>query len=242
VSIRANITKRKQVEVDLSSAEDQLRTLVGRLHNVREEEARRIARELHDDLGQHLTAFNLDLTEMESDLQATTSRQKEHFSRMHAGVNHMIEVVQQISGELRLAQLDVLGLTAAIDWQMKEFSRRSNISSSIVRLDEIVLTDIQNTALFRILQEALTNVVRHSGATEVILSLESQMGVAELRLQDNGRGITDAQLKDKSSIGLLGMHERARLGSGNVTITGDRGNGTTVIVRIPHAKPGAITP
>ncbi len=233
-----DLTVRKQGEADLRVAEQQLRALVGRLHNVREEEARRIARELHDDLGQHLTAFNMELADMETKLPGLTPRQQEHFSRMHAGVDHMIGVVQQISGDLRLAQLDVLGLSAAIDWQAKEFSRRSAIPCRIARLDEINhLTDAQNTAVFRILQESLTNIARHAGATEVEIFLEARPDQTVLRIHDNGRGITQAELNDQKSIGLIGMRERAQLVGGDLVIAG--GTGTTVLVRIMLHPTGA---
>jgi two-component system, NarL family, sensor histidine kinase NreB len=237
VSIGTDITMRKQAEVDLRAAEQQLRALVGRLNNVREEEARRIARELHDDLGQHLTAFNMDLADLERNLALSTPRQREHFARMQTGVAHMIEVVQQISGELRLAQLDVLGLSAAIEWQAKEFSRRSSIPSRVTGLDEIKgLSDAQNTALFRILQEALTNIARHAGATGVEIGLEKLADRVVLRIHDNGRGITQDELRDQMSIGLLGMHERAQGVGGEVAIAGGPGKGTTVVVQIPHNR------
>jgi PAS domain S-box-containing protein len=243
LAVIRDLTMLKRGEAELCVAESQLRALVGRLHNIREEEARRIARELHDDLGQHLTAFNMELADMEMKLPALTLSQRAHFSRMHAGVDHMIGVVQQISGDLRLAQLDVLGLSAAIDWQAKEFSRRASIPCRIVRLDEITrLSDAQNTALFRILQETLTNIVRHAAATEVEISLEVQLEEAVLRIRDNGRGITATELKDHKSIGLMGMRERAHLVGGDLSISGAAGLGTTVLVRIPlmaDAKPSS---
>lgn len=234
-----DLTVRIQSEADLHAAEQKLRALVGRLHTVREEEARRISRELHDDLGQQLTAFNMELADMKAKLPGLTPKQCEHFSRMHAGVDHMIGVVQQISGDLRLAQLDVLGLSAAIDWQAKEFSRRSLIPCRIVRLDEVSqLTDAQTTAAFRILQESLTNIGRHSGATEVKIFLEIRPDQAELRIHDNGRGITDTELNDDKSIGLIGMRERARLVGGVLAITGGFGVGTTVTLRMVPRRSG----
>jgi PAS domain S-box-containing protein len=238
-----DITTRKRAEEDLRSAEQQLRALVGRLHNVREEEARRIARELHDVLGTHLTALNMELSEMERKIAGLTPPQREHFSRMHAAVDHMIVVVQQISGDLRLAQLDVLGLSAAIDWQAKEFSRRSAISCHIGRLDETKhLTDAQNTAVFRILQESLTNIARHARASAVEIYLEARPDEIVLQIHDNGRGITAAELTDQKSIGLIGMRERAQLVGGEVAITGGCGAGTTVTVRIRIRPTGAPLP
>ena len=235
------ITERKQAAAELRAAEQRLHGLVGRLHTVREEEAKRIARELHDDLGQHLTALNMELDGLEMKLPDATPNQRNQIARMHTVVDHTIEVVQKISGELRLGQLDVFGLTAAIDWQLKEFSRRSAIPCRIMRLDEIAnLSDAQNTVIFRILQEALTNIVRHAGATVVEVSLQAEPDHLTLRVRDNGRGITAAELNAAKAIGLLGMRERAQLVGGDVTITGGAGVGTTVLVRIPLNRTGAI--
>ncbi len=233
-----DITERRRSEDELRTAGQQLHALVGRMNTVREEEAKRIARELHDDLGQHLTALNMELADLELKLADCTARQRDQFARMRAGVDHTIEVVQKISGELRLGQLDVLGLTAAIEWQVQEFSKRSAISCRIARLDESTeLNDAQSTALFRILQETLTNIARHAGATEVEVSLEAGPDQVILRVRDNGRGITAAEIGDQKAIGLLGMRERAQLVGGEVSITGAAGKGTTVLVRIPRHPP-----
>ena len=218
-----------------------LRALVGRLHTAREEEAKRIARELHDDLGQQLTALNMELADLEMKLPGAAPTQRSQIARMHTIVDHTIQIVQKIAGELRLAQLDVLGLTAAIDWQLKEFYRRSAIPSRITRLDEVAnLSDAQSTAVFRILQETLTNIVRHAGATVVEVSLQAEPDQLTLKVHDNGRGISAAELNDQKSIGLLGMRERAQLVGGDVTITGGAGVGTTVLIRIPLNRTGAI--
>jgi signal transduction histidine kinase len=143
--------------------------------------------------------------------------------------------VQQITGELRLAQLDVLGLSAAIDWQSREFSGRSGILCRVARLDEVgYLSGDQSIALFRILQEALTNIARHAGASEVEIRLEARADQTALVVRDNGRGITAAETAGQPSIGLIGMRERASLVGGRVVITGSPGAGTTVLVTIPR--------
>ncbi len=233
-----DVTERRRAEETLRTAEQRLHTLVGRMNTVREEEAKRIARELHDDLGQHLTALNMELADLELKLADCTARQREQFARMRAGVDHTIEVVQKISGELRLGQLDVLGLPAAVEWQVQEFAKRSAIPCRITRLDEIAdLADTQNTALFRILQESLTNIARHAGATAVEVSLEAGPAEVLLRVCDNGRGISAAELGDERAIGLLGMRERAQSVGGAVAISGAPGQGTTVLVRIPRQSP-----
>ena len=238
-----DITARKRAEEELRTAERQLHALIARLHTIREEEAKRIARELHDDLGQQLTALNMELADLELKLADCTAKQREQFARMRAGVDHTIEVVQKISGELRLGQLDVLGLTAAVEWQVQDFAKRSAINCRILRLDEDNdLNDAESTTLFRILQETLTNVARHAGASEVEVSLQSEPERVSLRVSDNGRGITAAEVNDLKSIGLLGMRERAQLVGGEVTITGATGKGTTVVVRIPRSRPPLSPP
>src|SRR4051812_23484189 len=159
VGVAEDITDRKRGELELRAAEQQLRALVGRLHTVREEEAKRIARELHDSLGQELTALNMELADLGRKLPGATSRQREQIARMHTIVDHTIETVQQIASELRLGQLDALALPAAIDCHLKEFSRRSAIPCRILCLDEVEnLSDSQKITIFRILQEALTNI------------------------------------------------------------------------------------
>lgn len=232
---------RREAEHSVRQRKQQLHELIRRLHTAREEEAKRIARELHDDLGQQLTALRLQLDTLDLFLSAATPEQRAQIASMHALVTHTIERVQSIAGELRLGHLDLLGLTAAIDWQLKEFSRRSAISCRVTRLDEIAhLSDAQNTAVYRILQEALTNIVRHAHATQVEVSLQAQPHQLTLEVRDNGCGITAAELSDHRSIGLLGMHERAQIVGGSVTITAGPDGGTRVSVKIPLAQPPRV--
>ncbi|MDB6093207.1 MAG: domain S-box-containing protein [Verrucomicrobia bacterium] len=237
-----DIEDRKKAVEALRLSEQQLLALVDRLNTVREDEAKRIARELHDVLGQKLTALSMELTDLETKLADATPNQRAQIAQMNAVVDDTIEVVQELSSELRLGQLDVLGLTAAIEWQLKEFSQRSKIPCKVTRLDEIThLSDAHNTAVFRILQEALTNIVRHAGAKEVEINLQAGPSQLVLRVHDNGRGITMAELTDRKAIGLLGMRERAQIVGGAVTITGGTGRGTTVVVTVP-LKPAAKIP
>jgi PAS domain S-box-containing protein len=236
-----DIEDRMEAVEALRRSEQQLHALVGRLNTVREDEAKRIARELHDDLGQKLTALNMELADLEMKLAEATPGQRAQIARMHLVVDHTIEVVQGISSELRLGQLDILGLTAAIDWQLQEFSRRSAIPCVVTRLDEVTnLSDARRTAVFRILQEALTNIVRHAGATQVEVSLQAGPDQLALKIHDNGRGVTAAELNDRQAIGLLGMRERAQNIGGAFTITGAAGLGTTVFVTVPLEQTGRI--
>jgi PAS domain S-box-containing protein len=238
-----DIEDRKKAVEALRHSEQRLQALVDRLNTVREDEAKRIARELHDVLGQKLTALNMELADLAGKLVNVTPSQRAQIARMNAAVDQTIEVVQELASELRLGQLDVLGLTAAIEWQLKEFSRRSGIPCKVLRLDEITtLSDARNTAVFRILQEALTNIVRHAGATGVEVSLHAGPDQLTLKVHDNGRGITIAELNDRKAIGLLGMRERAQIVGGAVTIIGGTDLGTTVLVTIPLLQSTTVTP
>lgn len=185
----------------------------------------------------------MGLADFERKLPDATPGQRAQIARMHLTVDQTIEVVQELASELRLGQLDVLGLTAAIEWQLKEFSRRSKIPCKVTRLDEIAtLSDAQSTAVYRIVQETLTNVVRHAGATRVEISLQGGPNQLALSIHDNGRGVTAAELADRKAIGLLGMRERAQSVGGAVTITGEPGRGTTVLVTIPLEPNSEISP
>jgi len=231
----------RQTAETLRVSEQQLHALVEQLHHVREEEAKRIARELHDDLGQRLTALNMELANLEGNLPGATPAQRAQIDRMRSVVDRTIETVQSISSGLRLGQLDTLGLTAAIEWHLDEFSRHSGIACRVASLDEITgLSDAQSTAVFRILQETLTNVARHAGATEVEVALRGARDRVTLWLRDNGRGITAAEWSDRTAIGLLGMRERAQSVGGELTVSGEPGAGTTVLVTIPVARPAPV--
>lgn len=238
LGIYVDITKRKQQEAELRAYENQLHALVGRLNTVREDEAKRIARELHDDLGQRLTALGIELASLPVGQPGKVPGLAEGIRRMQGAVDQTIEAVQRLAGELRLGQLDVLGLTAAVEWQLQEFTRVTSIRCRAVRLDEVAgLTDEQKTTLYRILQEALTNIARHAGASRVELRLQAGRDAVTLIVRDNGRGISAAEQADPRSIGLLGMRERAQLVGGSLALTGRPGGGTTVQVMIPRRPP-----
>jgi signal transduction histidine kinase len=218
----------------LRASAAQLRRLVARLNSVREDEARRIARELHDDLGQQLTVLIMQLSELEAKLRPMEPSLEERLTEMHRLAQGLIEEVRKISGGLRLGQLDHLGLTAAIESQLEVFRRRSDLRCVITRLDESgELPDSVATAAFRIFQEALTNISRHSGANQVEVALVLSEDRLSLEVRDNGRGITAAQSADDRACGLLGMRERAEALDGRVEISGSPGEGTVVRVELP---------
>jgi two-component system sensor histidine kinase UhpB len=244
-----DITERKRAEVELRDSRQMLREFSARLQEVREEEKRRIAREIHDELGQVLTALKIDLFWLRSKLDARSqsgrplaSRQVKHESIMKKIksilllINRAKQDVRRISTELRPIVLDDLGLIPAIEWQAQEFERRSSIGCEIrSHLQETRELDQDHaTAIFRIFQETLTNIARHANATKVVVTLCEEDGHLIMRVRDNGKGIADSKILSPKSLGLMGMRERAFLLGGDITVKGSPGNGTVVTVRIPR--------
>jgi signal transduction histidine kinase len=225
--------------IALADANEQLRALSARLISAREEEDARIARELHDELGSALSSLKWDLEEVfelisKAGEQPPLPTARERLEAMMRFTEATITTVGRITSEMRPLVLDDLGLVEAIEWQAQQFQERTRITCHCeVRLDAVDLTREQSTAVFRISQEALTNILRHAQARMVHIVVEEKAGVFVLTISDDGRGITEEAKSGSSSLGLLGMQERARLAGGNVVVTGAHGEGTTVIVRIP---------
>jgi PAS domain S-box-containing protein len=235
-----DITALKESEAELLASREQLRVLAAHLESVREEERTRIAREIHDELGQLLTGLKLDLAWLATRLPMTQDYMREKIRTMSGLVDDTIKSVRRIATELRPGILDDLGLTAAIEWQTQEFQTRTGIRCEFVAERGNGIEDAdKRTALFRILQETLTNVARHAHATEVVVSLQQDEDHYELCVKDNGRGITDAEMVGRKSLGLLGIQERARLLGGDVRIIGRPGTGTTITVRVPVERRSA---
>jgi PAS domain S-box-containing protein len=233
-----DITSRKEAEGQLETSREQLRALAAGLNTIREHERAEIARGVHDELGQSMTGLKMHVSWLErqfitSGLPAdSTLRQR--IQAMSSTIDETIAAVQRISSNLRPPLLDDLGLEAAVEWQVQDFAERSGIRCECVAtLGEIDLKPEQSTAVFRILQESLTNVARHAGATQVSVILEENNGMVVLEVQDNGRGIRQDEIGDVHSIGVLGMQERAISVGGTVTIRGEAGKSTTVLMRIP---------
>jgi two-component system, NarL family, sensor histidine kinase UhpB len=234
-----DITERKHSEEQLQSSHDQLRGLSAHLQSVREEERTQIAREIHDELGQMLTVLKMDLSLLQRKLEdartnGTSVESKQEIQAMSSLIDSTIQSVRRIATELRPEILDELGLKDAIDWATETFQTRTGIKSKFrSSLNEVNLDRDRSTAVFRILQEALTNVARHANATEVITTLERIDHDIVLQIQDNGKGITEHESSGAKSLGLLGMRERSLIIGGTVDIIGETGKGTTVNVRIP---------
>lgn len=217
----------------------QLRALTARLQTVREDERTRVAREIHDRLGQALTAIKLEFTALLRDLPAVEMPVSQRSQSILKLLDEAIQSIRRIATELRPGILDDLGLVAAVEWAAEEFQARTGIKCHLDRPDADIGMDTESaTALFRIVQETLTNVARHSNASEVNIRLAEEHGQLTLEVRDNGRGISQGQLSGNRSLGILGMREWALLAGGELTISGSPGQGTTVRVRIPHSDGG----
>lgn len=215
----------------------QLRALAARLQTVREEERSRAAREIHDELGQVLTAIKLEFTALLGDLAADEGPIKRRSQSILRLLNEAFQSVRKIGTELRPAILDDLGLAAAVEWVTEEFQARTGTQVDVnLPAVDLALDPERATALFRILQETLTNVARHANATHVSVRLAEAGGDLILEVRDNGKGIGEEQISARTSLGILGMRERVLLLGGTLTISGSLGNGTTVRVVIPDSR------
>ena len=229
-----DITEQRRAEEELANSREQLRNLSIHLQSVREKESARIAREIHDELGQSLSAMQMDLAWLDTHLPAGETSLAEKVQRMKLVVDGTIDSVQRISSELRPILLDDLGLTAAMEWQVQEFQGRTGVQCEVfLNFKESLVEKDLATALFRILQETLTNVARHAEATLVRARLAQKGDELYLDVSDNGKGITPKQIGDPKSFGIVGIRERVNLWGGTVSITGKPRKGTTTRVRIP---------
>ncbi len=229
-----DITEQRKAEQELANSREQLRNLSIHLQSVREKESTRIAREIHDELGQSLTALQMDLAWLGVSLPQADLPLAAKIKRMKNLVDTTIGSVHRISTELRPILLDDLGLIAAMEWQAGEFRTRTNIPCDArFDLKESVVEKELATTLFRIFQETLTNIVRHAHATHVRVRLLQKGNELRLDVSDNGIGITEADINNPASFGIVGIRERVNLWGGNVQITGKPYKGTKVSVRVP---------
>jgi signal transduction histidine kinase len=233
-SLRESEAKLRRSEANYRATGEQLQNLTRHLQDVGETERTRLAHELHDELGQTLTAMKMDVAWILSKLPEDQSALRARAVDLAKLAAHTLKAVRRLSQEMRPGVLDDLGLSAALEWQAAEFADRTGILCRVsAAVDEARLTKHQVTALFRIVQESLTNASRHAEATEIHIHLEQSDNAVTLRVIDNGRGIRDEEVKGGRSLGLLGMHERAAAAGGSTTIEGAPGRGTTVTVTIP---------
>lgn len=229
-----DITERKETEEKLNISSEELRSLALYIESSREEEKKRIAKDIHDELGHALTALKLELMWLIKKKYLRQEVLYERTRKMNELIESTIRKVRSISSELRPSVLDHFGIAAAIEWQAAEFQKRSAVRCKvIVPNQELNLDEKYSTAIFRIFQEILTNIARHSKATRVDVLLEVVNNELKLKVSDNGKGIKQENINSRKSFGLIGMYERATALGGKLNISGVSGIGTTVTLTIP---------
>jgi len=236
-----DVTERRREAIDLERSRRALRELSASVVEAREEERRRIARELHDELGQRLTAIKLDLAALARAAQLAAG--DERVAAMQATLDDTVASVRRIASDLRPLMLDDLGLSAAIEWLARDASQRMGITvRAKLPLQEPPLDERVAIALFRTVQEALTNVARHSGAQLVDVALELRDDQLVLGVADDGRGLPDDALERRGSFGLLGLQERAHMLGGTLEVKARPGGGTQLTMRLPARAPADGAP
>ncbi len=232
--ILRDVTERVRAEQALRQSKDELRELTSAAQSAREQEKSRIARELHDDLAQSLSSLKMDLAAAKEELPAEQQRLSAKLETMQAMIDSMVTATRRIAADLRPLMLDDLGLVPAAEWLAQNFTQRTGIRCNFsVDPPELELRDPHATAVFRILQESLTNVGRHAQASLVEVSLDGNDGEIVLRVRDNGRGFEPGSPRKPAAFGLVGLRERANLLGGEISIDGAPGRGTVIEVHIP---------
>lgn len=230
--LSAELAERALTEQRLRASEENLRALASHLQSVREEERIHIAREIHDELGQALTGLKYDINFLAKGCDDAEVNRRT--AGLGVSIDRIINSVRRISSGLRPEVLDEIGLSAAVEWQGREFSRRTGIRCLVEVEPNFEDPDRdRSTAVFRIFQELLTNVARHANATRVAVHL-SDGEVIRLVVEDNGRGIDKAKFENPRSLGFMGLKERALAFGGTIELDGAEGQGTKVRVAIPN--------
>ena len=238
IGTQINITEIKRTEEELKESRERARNLSAHLQSIREEERARIAREIHDELSQVLTLLQMDLAWLQKRIPRDLKKLDGKINSMLVLANNTLDTVHKIAGKLRPTLLDDLGLVSAIEWEAKEFGKRTGIKYKLALIsEEFVIDKDISIALFRIFQEALTNITRHAKATHVDVTLEVENNVLVLKVRDNGTGISEEKIKDSKSFGLMGIQERVLYLRGRADIAGTPGKGTTIRVEVPLEKP-----
>ena len=232
-----DISRRVEATEEIERSHLQMRDLYQQMHEVREGERMRIARELHDELAQWLTALKMDVSWLAGRVGAEDNRVQEKVERMKQLVDSAVSSVRRIAHDLRPAMLDDLGLVPAIEHLLHEFSERTGLVVELeTRADEVEFREPLSTAVYRMVQEGLTNVARHARATEVRVAVRVAGGELIVSVRDNGIGVGAVQLNSGKSFGLLGIKERARTLGGEAEIHTAREGGAIVEIRIPVAR------
>lgn len=234
IVVITDITERKHYEEALTESRQQLRVLSAYTDAMVEKERTRIAREVHDELGQSLTALKMDCAWLERRFGENQVELKSRTKIMSDLIDDTIKTVRRISTELRPEMLDDLGLAATIEWQLQEFQTRTGIEWKTTFVPrELAVPESVGTAVYRVFLETLTNIARHAQATAMAVELRADAHELRLRVEDNGVGITHEQITKSTSLGLMGIRERVGFLGGTVEFSGRPGKGTIVEISIP---------
>ena len=229
VTVFKDISARKQAEREIIESRQQLQELSVFLQTVREHERTRFARELHDELGQALTALRIDLNWLNEKLPPLDEKINAKLAGMSTLLDKTVDSMRRIAEDLRPGMLDDLGLAAAVEHHVSKFAERSGIACELdMSHEDFELGNNESTALFRLLQESLTNVARHAQATKVNVLLEDLGAEMHLLVVDNGRGLTGQPIAERQKFGLLGMRERVKILGGRISISSQPGQGTRI--------------
>lgn len=237
LAVLRDVTDRKRAEREVRESHEQLRRLSVSLQAVREEEKARIARELHDELGQALTGLKMDLAQLVTQLTPEQQVALRHANAMKALIESTVASVRRLATELRPLMLDDLGLLSTVEWLVNDFSRRTGIAVdlTIPELEFEVDSEV-STALFRVLQESLTNVARHAGANRVRVALSGTDRDVQLAVHDNGKGFSASPEIAPKTFGLIGMRERASMLGGGLAVHSNPGAGTSIVMNVPRTR------
>lgn len=230
-----DLTERVKAQNELKRVRMGLRELSIASQTAREEEKSRISRELHDELGQSLTALKMDLSWLQSHASSNVTARTERMLVMQSILDSTVTATRRIAADLRPLMLDDLGLKAALEWLSQNFTHRTSVPCDLVMDDALVEVDVRvQSALYRAVQECLTNISRHAQATHVKIALNVKQSVVQLRVQDNGKGILKLEHAKHGSFGLTGMRERIYILGGSVAIESPPGDGTHITIELPH--------
>ncbi|MDT8398776.1 MAG: PAS domain S-box protein [Pseudomonadales bacterium] len=228
-----DITEIKRQERELRRSQQKLRDLVAHHEKIREEERSRIAREIHDELGQQLTAMRMDTAMIQMRFGKAMPELEHYVTRMKDTIDGTIKVVRNVAASLRPAALD-MGLVSATEWLLMGFKERTDVQCYLdVPSEELKIDDLRATAVFRILQESLTNIARHANASHVYVTMRQEAGRLLISIRDDGVGFDPRQVRQKQTFGLMGIRERAKMFGGETRIDSEAGLGTSLHLTLP---------
>jgi PAS domain S-box-containing protein len=233
-----DISEKKQAEKQLKKSREQLRQLSIHLQSVREEEQERISRKIHDEIGQMLVGLQMNLSWLSEKISPEEEELRRKIVYLQERTEESIDMVEKIASELRPRMLDVLGLKEAIRWHLQELKETTGIQSVYKFIPANISLDTNHsTVLYRLFQESLANIVRHSKATRVTVSLKKDQKMLHFKIEDNGIGITREQIESPDSFGIMGMQERVHNLNGEISIRGNPDDGTQIQIKLPLKNP-----